>query len=278
MIRWGIAALVAFAFYLVALVVTRVVYRRAIFQRPRAPVPPVPEGARLRTIRAADGMAVTTLHFDAPPHAPTLVYFHGAGVTLHDIAPIGLELRRRGLGVMLVEYRGYGSSPGTPSEEALYLDGHAVLDALEADGVTADRTILFGISLGSAVAAELAARGRGARLVLATPFTSMPDLVANYAPFAPTSLVVRERFDTRAKLAELAIPTLVVHGDQDSIIPHAMGAALAKEAPTGRLVTVLGGHHTDLFELHAATVYDAIVEHARLSELLRPRSPSSIPP
>src|SRR5262249_27668067 len=155
--------------------------RSVLFPAPRDEGPEAPPGAVLRELRAADGTRVQALHFAAPPGAPTVVHFHGNGETLRHLVARGQALRARGLGALLVEYRGYGTSEGKPTEDGLYQDAEAALDALAQEGTGRDRVVLWGTSLGTGVAAEMAARGRGARLVLVTPFTSMPHLVSRFA-------------------------------------------------------------------------------------------------
>ncbi len=106
-----------------------------------------------------------------------LVYFHGNGVAMGDVLWMAREFRRRGLGVVLCEYRGYGLSVGsTPSEAGLYADADAILAWLRAEGIGSERIALFGESLGTGVAVEMAARGHSASVVLVTPYTSIPEV------------------------------------------------------------------------------------------------------
>lgn len=237
-------------------------YRRALFPAPHDDGPAVPPGATLLELRAADQNPVRALYFPAPPGAPTLVHFHGNGETLRGLVPFGVELVNRGLGVLLVEYRGYGSSPGEATEQGIYLDAAAALDALEQRGTPRDRIVLSGTSLGTGVAAEMAARGRGARLVLMTPYTSIPRVADRIAPFLPTSWIITDRFDTLSKAGRLRLPVLIIHGDADEVIPYAMGQELAAAIPTAHLITVPGGHHNDLFVLDGGALRTAIVAHA----------------
>ena len=237
-------------------------YRRALFPAPHDAGPAIPTGATLLELRADDGNLVRALHFPAPAGAPTLVHFHGNGETLRTLLPFGVELHHRGLGVLLVEYRGYGSSPGAPTEQGLYLDAKAALDALDRDGISSARVVLSGTSLGTGVAAEMAAQGRGARLVLMTPYTSIPRLARRFAPFLPTGWIIDDRFDTLSKAPRLRLPVLILHGDADEVVPYAMGQELAAAIPGARLITVPGGHHNDLFALQGESLRAALVAHA----------------
>lgn len=237
-------------------------YRHALFPAPHDAGPDVPPGATLLDLRADDGAPVHAVHFPAPAGAPTLVHFHGNGETLRTLLPFGVELHRGGLGVLLVEYRGYGSSPGEPTEKGLYLDAKAALDALDHDGVPSARIVLSGTSLGTGVAAEMAAQGRGARLVLMSPYTSIPRLARRFAPFLPTGWIIDDRFDTLSKAPRLHLPVLIIHGDADELIPYAMSQELAAAIPGARLITVAGGHHNDLFARRGAMLREEIVAHA----------------
>jgi uncharacterized protein len=164
--------------------------------------------------------------------------------------------------VLLVEYRGYGSSKGTPTEQGFYLDAEAALDALAAEGIGPEQVVLSGQSLGTGVAAEMASRGRCERLVLITPYTSIPRLAGRIVPLLPTAWLIADRFDTLAKAPRINAPALVIHGDADELIPYDMGqeVAAALGAP---LLTVEGAHHNDLFVRRGAALLDAIVAHAK---------------
>jgi uncharacterized protein len=233
-----------------AVVAARVVSPRFVFPGTRA-VPclhPVPRGFELLRASARDGVAVHALDLPAPPGARTLVHFHNSRDTAADAADLANALHARGLGVLLVEYRGYGLSRGAdPSEEGLYEDAEAALARLAARGVGPDRVVLWGTSLGTGVAAEMARRGRGAALVLVTPYTSIPAVVTAAVPLLPAGLLLPCRFDTLGKTGEIRVPTLIIHGDADEIVPFWMGSTLAAAIPGAELLRVEGGHHGDLF-------------------------------
>lgn len=246
----------------VAMLSVREVARRYLFPTHEVVKHETPEGFEPRTVTAADGAPVRALELPALERERTIVLFHNNRETIEAESSLARSLHERGFGVVLVEYRGYGHSPGTPSEEGLYLDAEAALGSLTERGLTADDIILWGTSLGTGVAAEMARRGWGARLVLVTPYTSIPDLVSDVAPFLPASLLVPDHFDTLSKASGIEVPTLIVHGDSDEIVPHAMGARLAGALPDGHLRTVPGGKHGDLFGRAGAQLLDEIVRFA----------------
>lgn len=177
--------------------------------------------------------------------------------------PVAVGLQRRGLSVVLVEYRGWGSSRVPPTEEGLTLDAIAVVDHLVAAGVAPDRVVLLGVSLGSAVAGAVVARRPVGRLVLVTPVPGAGQLLGRFFPWLPPATLVEEHFDALSQQPP-AQPTLVVHGTADRVTPLAFGRALAASLPDARLLTVAGGGHSDLFVGRGAeAVVDAIAAHAR---------------
>jgi alpha-beta hydrolase superfamily lysophospholipase len=241
---------------------TRTLARDRLFPTAEVERAEVPGDLVAMTVTARDGVSVRLVEARAPhADAKTVVYFHNNRETAEARSDLARALRSRGLGATLVEYRGYGWSAGAgaPTEEGLYLDAEAVLDALAARGTGPEKIVLWGASLGTGVAAEMARRGKGSRLVLVTPYTSIPDLV----PVAPLRSLVPDRFDTLAKAGAIAVPALVVHGDEDEIVPFDMGARVARALPNGELLVVRGGRHGDLFAREASRIYDAVTALAR---------------
>jgi fermentation-respiration switch protein FrsA (DUF1100 family) len=227
----------------------RMVSRHYLFPTEEVPAVRAPDDVVVRDCRASDGVRVHALELPAPPGGRTIVYFHNNRETVEERVGFARHLRARGFGVLLVEYRGYGfAREASPSEDALYADAEAALDALDQRGTGPERVVLWGTSLGTGVAAEMARRGRGARLVLVSPYTSIPGLVTAVARLVPAGLLVADHFDTLSKAAGIHIPTLVIHGDSDAIVPYWMGERLTDAIAHARLVTVAGGHHGDLFQ------------------------------
>jgi pimeloyl-ACP methyl ester carboxylesterase len=241
--------------YLGLCVLARVAYPKLLFPAPRLSAPPdaladwTARGAELLRLEQGGGAATPVLYL-APrdPDARVVVMLHGNGETMFDRLPLAEAIVLRGLGVALVEYRGYGLAHGpSPAEAEIYADAARALDALEARGIGRERIALWGTSLGTGPAAEMARRGRAARLVLVTPFTSIVDVAARIAPFLPVRVLLSHRFDTLAKAGEIACPTLVVHGDADEIVPFDMGEAVAARIRGSTFVRVSRGRHNDLF-------------------------------
>jgi pimeloyl-ACP methyl ester carboxylesterase len=243
----------------------RTLYPKILYPAPQAD-PHAPGEGKLLTLRASDGVGVQAIELALVRDAPVVVYFHGNGVVMGDVLWMGREFVRRGLGVVLCEYRGYGLSSGADfDEQGFYRDAEAVLDHLAQQGIGPDRIVLFGESLGTGVAAEMAARGRGAALVLVTPYTSIPDMgehVIARLPILPVRLLMRERFATLDKAPGITVPALVLHGTDDEVVPYVMGQRVAAALPHARFVSVPGGHHNDLFLGPGVRFFDEVAKFA----------------
>jgi fermentation-respiration switch protein FrsA (DUF1100 family) len=231
-----------------AVVGVRSVARAFVFPAPNGGASVPPGDFTVHSWLARDGVSVHALGLGAAPGARTIVYFHNNRETAASRVGIARVLHAQGFGVLLVEYRGYGVSRGAaPDEDGLYVDAETALEGLASLGVGPDRVVLWGTSLGTGVAAEMARRGRGSRLVLEAPYTSIPALVSSVAPLLPAGLLVPDHFDTLSKADGIRVPTLVIHGDADEIVPFWMGECLTAAIHGARLVRVKGAHHGDLF-------------------------------
>jgi len=172
-------------------------------------------------------------------------------------------LAARGFGVLLMDYRGYGGNPGSPSEDGLARDAEAAVQALRARGYPADRTVYFGESLGTGVVARLAALMPPALVVLRSPFTDLADVGRRHYPWLPVGLLLRDRFPVTDHVRTLDVPVLVVYGDGDSVVPPDLSAAVAAVVP--RLV--------DEVVLPGADHNDAVMFGSRMAELVADAAP-----
>jgi pimeloyl-ACP methyl ester carboxylesterase len=248
-----------------ALLVAAFLGQRAfIYPAPSRSVEPRVAGAELLRIAGPDGVAVYATYAIAPPGAPTLVHFHGNGEDLANQAWLVQAMAKFGVGVCAVEYPGYGLMRDVPlSEESVYATAEVALKHLAKLGVPPGSIVLQGQSLGTGVAAEMARRGYGARLVLISPYTSMVDMAALVAPFLPVRWLIRDRFETGRKAPSLALPALVIHGTNDALIPIEMGKRVAALLPNSEFFPVQGAHHADLFVLDERELLSKIVAFAR---------------
>jgi fermentation-respiration switch protein FrsA (DUF1100 family) len=197
---------------------------------------------------AADG---TKLHgwyvsHEQPKGHALLLHGNAGNVTLLAETLRTLN-RRHKLAVLALDYRGFGKSSGKPTEEGLYQDARAARHWL-ADKVhiAESDVILMGVSLGGAVAVELAAHDGARGLILASTFTSLPAAAQNKTPWLPMSLVLSTRMDALSKIKDYHGPLLISHGEADEVVPYSHGQALYAAAPgPKKLITVAGGKHND---------------------------------
>jgi len=182
----------------------------------------------------------------APDARGAVVFCHGNAGTIENRLETLAILHRLRLTALIFDYRGYGRSEGRPSEANTYADAQAAWRHLtDHRGIAPDRILLWGRSLGGAVAVELAARHAPAGLVVESSFTSVPDLAAHAVPiWLPTRLLCRHVYDSAAKVAKLTCPKLFIHSPEDDVIPFEYGERLfAAAAPPKRFVRIRGDHN-----------------------------------
>jgi uncharacterized protein len=178
-----------------------------------------------------------------------------------DRAPLARALARVGFTVLLVDYRGYGGNPGTPSQRGLARDVRAARNYLAAQ--VGDRLIYYGESLGAAVVTELATAHPPAGLVLRSPFTDLAAVGRHHYPILPVRALLRDRFPVADLIGRINAPTVVIYGTVDSVVPPAQSRAVAARARRpARLVAVPGADHNDPVLLDGAPVVDAVAELA----------------
>jgi hypothetical protein len=229
--------------------------RKLIYFPDRSSVPPagdVIEGARDVTLHTEDGLDLGAWFVPAvhrpgvpDPRIAVLVAPGNAG-NRAGRADWAERLRERGLAVLLMDYRGYGGNPGSPSEDGLVRDALAATELLEALGYPPERTIYFGESLGSGVVAALQTRRPPAGMVLRSPFPELADVGARHYPFLPVRLLLRDRFPVVEHLVDSDVPVTVVYGDRDSVVPTELSAQVADQAPAlAERVVIAGADHND---------------------------------
>jgi fermentation-respiration switch protein FrsA (DUF1100 family) len=202
-------------------------------------------------LTTADGVRVHAFFVpslsDATAGAPRAILFlHGnAGNASHRL-PNAVELARLGANVLLLDYRGYGLSEGRPNEQGVYADARAGLaDLLEARGYPESRVVLFGRSLGGAVAVDLAVDRDFAGVILESTFSSARDAARSFFG-PPAALLAGSRFDSASKIARLRSPLLFFHGDRDRIVAYDLGKRLFALAPEPKAFeTLVGAGHND---------------------------------
>ena len=228
-----------------------------------------PEGADEVWFSAKDGARLHGWYFPAQkkPAAATIIYFHGNGGNISNVRWLGESLAKRGFEVLLFDYRGYGRSDGTATYETeLYLDGEAaVLFVVNEKHVAPHRIVLYGQSLGTAVATEVATRQKVGAVVLESGFSSASSLAATALPWLPRFLhaVARNRFQSAEKLRLVRVPVLISHGEPDPVIPSDEGRALFAAANEPKEFLIVPGAGHNVFGSAGSAYHDQLEKFIR---------------
>ena len=252
--------------------------RRLIYQPDAAPVPPVAQlipGAADVILHTQDGLDLGAWFAVAPAGVcrPTVLFAGGNAGNRRDRAPLARALIGNGFGVLLLDYRGYGGNPGAPSEEGLATDIRAAHRYLTIEAGVADRELIyFGESLGAGVVARLATEYPPGGLVLRSPFTDLAAAAQVRFPFLPVRTLLRDHFPVADSVAGVRVPTTVIYGTSDSVIPPEQSLAVAERVagPT-EIVAVSGADHNDQVLLGGAEVIAAVAELAKRAGCPPPR-------
>jgi fermentation-respiration switch protein FrsA (DUF1100 family) len=223
-------------------------------------------GARDVTLETADGLELGAWYLPADARRDTglaVLVAPGNGGNRAGRAGLARELGARGLAVLLLDYRGYGGNPGSPSEDGLAADADAAVRALDDLGHPSDRTIFFGESLGTGVVAGLLQRHRPAAVVLRSPFTELADVGRHHYPWLPVRTLLRDRFPVLDPVAGSDVPITVIYGDRDDVVPTELSARVADSAPAlvERVVLEGAGHNAAV--MFGPRVADAVERLAR---------------
>ena len=199
-------------------------------------------------VPTADGLRLLAWFLPPRGEGPVLLFLHGNGGHIGHRTERLRRFAAQGWGVLLVGYRGYGGTPGTPSEAGLRLDAAAGLAALRGRGIADGRIVLWGESLGSGLATWLAAREPVGAVVLETPYTSIAAIAKRRYPFAPVDVLLRDRFDSLVHMPAIRSPVLVLVAGRDVVVPPDMGHAIHAAAPDAELWVAAEGGHIDLMQ------------------------------
>jgi pimeloyl-ACP methyl ester carboxylesterase len=243
--------------------------RRLIYLPDRRAVPPAAEvlpGARDVRLATEDGLELGAwlVPATAADRGMTVLVAGGNAGDRSLRAPLARALAGAGLSVLLFDYRGYGGNPGSPAERGLARDVRAARRFLvDQARVPPDRLLYLGESLGAAVVTELATEHPPAGLVLRSPFVDLAAVGRVHYPFLPVGALLRDRYPVADRLAEVGVPTVVVYGTGDTVVPPAQSLAVAAAAggPT-ETVRVDGADHNDPSLLNGAELIDAVVRLA----------------
>lgn len=181
----------------------------------------------------------------APGAKSTFLFFHGNAGNIGDRLQKISDFHQMGLNVLIIDYRGYGKSEGTPSEAGLYKDALAAYDYLHnSKGIAPKHMIAYGASLGGAVAVDLAAKRELAALIIDSAFSSAAAMAKRIYPFVP-SFLIQTKLDSLTKIRNLTIPKLFIHSRDDEIVPFRLGQELYEAAAGQKEFLVISGTHNE---------------------------------
>ncbi len=232
-----------------AMVLLVFVFQRSMMYFPAQDLrPPAAYGVgmfEVVNLETADGLTLTSWYAPAAAGKATLVHYHGNGGHIAHRLDRMMPLVKAGYGVLLTEYRGYGGNPGKPTEPGLYADGRAALKFLAARGISGKNLVIVGESLGSGVAVKMAEEVETLGLILESPFTSAADIGQAAYFFLPVRLLMWDRFDSIDRIAEIAAPLLIIHGERDNVVPVRFGKRLFAKAVEPKQLELLpkAGHN-----------------------------------
>ena len=227
-----------------------------------------PEGLAVQDceFEAADG---TKLHGwwhppagDGENPGPVLLWCHGNAGNITNRSENLRMLVERGMAAFIFDYRGYGKSEGEPSEKGLYMDGEAAYEYLTGElGIAPERVVLFGRSLGSAVALHVALEKPCAGLILESAFSSVPAMARKVVPVLPLWRFMDTEFNNAKKVTDLPAPLLSIHGDADGLVPFEQGKAVYEAAPQPKdFYTIHGADHNDTYLVGGDPYFQRIKE------------------
>jgi fermentation-respiration switch protein FrsA (DUF1100 family) len=253
--------------------------QRALLYRPDDTVPDLHAHgvADMTAVRIPVGNGVESLAWWRPPREsgwPVVVYFHGNAGHIGERAYKARRMIDAGFGVLLAGYRYNAGSGGAPSEAALLADGQTIMRYVMDQGYAMEQLVPYGESLGSGIAVALAADNGVGGLILETPYSSIADVAQAIYWFTPAKWLIRDRYDSMARIGRVRAPILLFHGDADTTIPIRFARRLHGAAPEPKEAHFLpGGGHTDLYDLGAGELVIDFLERRMASISGRSRLP-----
>ncbi len=196
-----------------------------------------------------------------PAERKVVLFFHGNAGNLSGRTEMMVHLAALGVEVMIIDYRGYGHSEGRPSEEGVYRDARAAWQFLAVEhGIAADRIVVFGKSLGGAVAIDLSSHVKPAGLIVQSSFTSVPAMASRHYPFVP-AFALRTKMDSLSKISSINCPKLFIHSTHDEIVPYEMGRKLFDAATQPKtFYEIVGAGHNETLAVGGVQYLEKIGE------------------
>jgi hypothetical protein len=249
------------AIYAVGLIATHYLQRKLIYAPDTERYDPKTldlPGVEERILETPDGERIVAWYARARSGNPTLLYFHGNAGSLETRQERVRKYVQRGFGIFMMTYRSYGGSTGTPSEKANVADAKLAYETLVRDGVKPQDIIIYGESLGTGIAVQVAGEKAAAGVILDAPYTSLVDVAEVHYPRLPARSFMTDRYETMRHLKRLTVPLLIVHGKEDRIVPLSMGQAVYAAASGPKEIVIFpGAGHSDHYNFGS---YDAIYD------------------
>lgn len=221
-----------------------------------------------RILKTPDGESLIAWYGRAQPGQPTILYFHGNGGALEIRRERIRKYLNRGRGMFMLAYRGYSGSTGAPTETANIADAKLAYETLVKDGVRPDDIIIYGESLGTGVATQLAEGVKVRGLVLDSAFTSMLELAAEKYSWLPVRYLLKDRYLTRDYIARVHMPLLILHGEADEIVPVRMGRELYALANEPKVIATLpGAGHNNHYQFGSFEAINAWIDRLWAGEI-----------
>lgn len=221
-------------------------------------------------IKTSDGLTLLSWYKPAKNGYPTLMYLQGnMGHIGYRISLIRPYLRQ-GYGVLLLGYRGYGGNPGKPSKPGLLEDSKAGWEFLRSQSMPSSCIVIYGESLGTGPAIQLASEHEAAALILYAPYTSLVELGNHHYPFLPINWLLKDRFDSLSKIAAVHAPILIAVAENDYVVPLRFGTTLFKAANNPKQFVMfpdLG--HNDMLQMSQRQMIDFIAKYVHCSAVIR---------
>jgi len=212
------------------------------------------------TMQTSDGVTINAWWVPAKNPRATVLFCHGNGGNISYYLETLKVFNRLELCALIFDYRGYGRSTGKPSEKGTYLDAEAAWNYLtQAQKIAPGQIIVWGRSLGGAIAARTAARHPAGMLILESSFTSIPEVARAHIAWLPAWVMARYRYETVRYLAQVTVPTLVIHSPEDEITPFAHGKKLFENLPGPKAFLEIKGSHNQGF-IDSLALYESGID------------------
>ncbi len=241
------------AFIYLAMLGVLYMQQRSLMYFPDKSRPELIEHVQVAQVTTEDGLQLEGWYVPPLTGMPTIVYFHGNASHYAARIPKVVDYIGQGFGVLLAGYRGYGGNLGSPSEQGFYKDARAYMQFLADKNVPLDKTVIYGESIGTGVAVQMATEYKGAALVLEAPFSSTVDIAQQVYFFVPVRYLMIDQYRSIDKIRNIHYPILIIHGAEDSTVPIQFGQKLNEAANDPHtFIAVEKAGHNDLYGHGAA--------------------------